>query len=43
MTVCSALSRRSDRVLAGEDAPRSSARYVYIGLDVTAVLLLSAG
>jgi len=31
------LSRRSDRVLAGEDVPRSHAHYVYIGLEVVKV------
>jgi hypothetical protein len=29
-----ALTRRSDRVLAGEDGPRSHAHFVYIGLEV---------
>ncbi|QFU90349.1 hypothetical protein [Amycolatopsis sp. YIM 10] len=29
-----ALTRRSDRVLAGEDGPRSRAHLVYIGLEV---------
>lgn len=28
------LTRRSDRVLAGEDVPRSSGHYVYVGLEV---------
>lgn len=44
------LSRRSDRVLAGEDAPRSHAHYVYVvaevgklaALLVAGALLLSA-
>jgi hypothetical protein len=44
------LSRRSDAVLAGVDAPRSHAHYAYIGLEVvkvaalvtTGVLLLSS-
>lgn len=44
------LSRRSDRVLAGEDAPRSRAHYVYVvaevgklaALLVAGALLLSA-
>jgi hypothetical protein len=38
------LTRRSDQVLAGSDAPRSHAHYVYIGLEtVKAVALLVAG
>ncbi|MGC7101714.1 hypothetical protein ACPZ19_44165 [Amycolatopsis lurida] len=32
-----ALTRRSDRVLAGEDGPRSHAHLVYIGLEVLKV------
>jgi hypothetical protein len=44
------LTRRSDAVLAGEDASRSHAHYVYVGLEVgkvgalvvTGVLLLAA-
>ena len=44
------LNRRSDRVLAGEDAPRSRAHYWYIALEaikvvallVTGILLLAA-
>ncbi|MEW1736297.1 hypothetical protein [Nocardia beijingensis] len=32
------LSRRSDRVLAGEDLPRSHAHYWYIGLEVVKVV-----
>jgi hypothetical protein len=31
------LSRRSDRVLAGEDGPRSHAHLVYVGLEVVKV------
>ncbi|MGQ4616634.1 hypothetical protein [Nocardia sp. R7R-8] len=34
------LSRRSDRVLAGEDLPRSHAHYWYIGLEVAKVVAL---
>ncbi|MBF6190767.1 hypothetical protein U3653_32610 [Nocardia sp. CDC186] len=34
------LSRRSDRVLAGEDLPRSHAHYWYIGLEVVKVVAL---
>lgn len=38
------LNRRSDRVLAGEDAPRSRAHYVYVGFEVIkAVLLITTG
>ena len=36
------LTRRSDRVLAGEDVPRSHAHYVYIGLEVAKVVALLA-
>ena len=44
------LTRRSNRVLAGEDVPRSRSHYVYIGLEAvktiglvtTGVLLLTA-
>ncbi|KAF0964414.1 hypothetical protein [Rhodococcus sp. T7] len=36
------LTRRSDRVLAGEDVPRSHAHYVYIGLEVVKVVALLA-
>jgi len=44
------LGRRSDRVLAGEDAPRSRAHYAYVALElvkviallVTGILLLAA-
>ncbi|NKY34441.1 hypothetical protein HGA13_15370 [Nocardia speluncae] len=34
------LSRRSDRVLAGEELPRSTAHYWYIGLEVVKVVVL---
>ncbi|MFI5714224.1 hypothetical protein [Nocardia sp. NPDC051750] len=34
------LSRRSDRVLAGEQLPRSGAHYGYIGLEVAKVVAL---
>ncbi|WP_280400024.1 hypothetical protein [Nocardia carnea] len=34
------LSRRSDRVLAGEQLPRSTAHYWYIGLEVAKVVAL---
>ncbi|MEU1984130.1 hypothetical protein [Nocardia sp. NPDC019395] len=34
------LSRRSDRVLAGEELPRSGAHYWYIGLEVAKVIAL---
>ncbi|SFW70519.1 hypothetical protein [Amycolatopsis australiensis] len=37
-----ALTRRSDRVLAGEDGPRSHAHFVYIGLEVLKVAALLA-
>lgn len=38
------LTRHSDQVLAGLDAPRSRAHYVYVGLEmVKAVALLVAG
>jgi hypothetical protein len=36
------LSRRSDRVLAGEDVPRSRAHYVYVGLELVKVAALLA-
>jgi hypothetical protein len=36
------LRRRTDRVLAGEDWPRSSAHHAYIGLEVAKVGLLLA-
>ncbi|MEU4317020.1 hypothetical protein [Nocardia sp. NPDC024068] len=34
------LSRRSDRVLAGEDLPRSTGHYWYIALEVAKVIAL---
>jgi hypothetical protein len=34
------LTRRSDRVLAGLDAPRSRAHYAYIGLEAVKVIAL---
>ncbi|WP_459548066.1 hypothetical protein [Nocardia sp. X0981] len=34
------LSRRSDRILAGEELPRSHAHYWYIGLEVVKVVAL---
>lgn len=34
------LSRRSDRVLAGEDMPRSHAHLWYVGLEVVKVVVL---
>ncbi|WP_442931802.1 hypothetical protein [Mycobacterium sp. 050128] len=38
------LTRRSDQVLAGLDAPRSRAHYAYVGLEVVkAVALIVAG
>ncbi len=37
------LTRRSDQVLAGLDAPRSRGHYVYIGLEVIKALALTAG
>jgi hypothetical protein len=36
------LSRRSDRVLAGEDVPRSRAHYAYVGLELVKVAALLA-
>jgi hypothetical protein len=36
------LNRRSDRVLAGEDPPRSRVHLVYIALEVVKVVLLAA-
>jgi hypothetical protein len=39
-----ALSRRSDAILAGADAPRSHAHYAYVGLEVVKVVgLIVAG
>ncbi len=35
------LTRRSDQVLAGLDAPRSRAHHVYIGLEVVKVIALA--
>lgn len=35
-----ALTRRSNRVLAGENLPRSGAHYVYVGLEVVKVVVL---
>lgn len=37
------LNRRSDKVLAGLDAPRSRGHYVYVGLEVIKVLALATG
>ena len=38
------LARRSDRVLAGEDVPRSRTHYGYVGLEVVKVVgLLATG
>ncbi len=36
------LTRRSDQVLAGSDAPRSRAHYAYVGLEAIKVLALAA-
>ncbi|WP_072687559.1 hypothetical protein [Rhodococcus marinonascens] len=36
------LTRRSDRILAGEDAPRSHAHFAYIALEAVKVLALLA-
>ena len=36
------LNRRSDRVLAGEEAPRSRAHFVYIALELLKVIALIA-
>ncbi|OKH69528.1 membrane protein [Mycobacterium sp. SWH-M1] len=38
-----ALTRRSDRVLAGEDGPRSRAHLAYVGLEVAKVIALAVG
>lgn len=35
-----ALTRRSDRVLAGEDAPRSAGHHAYIALELAKVIAL---
>jgi hypothetical protein len=37
LAVRPALTRRSDRVLAGGDAPRSHSHYVYVGLEAVKV------
>jgi len=37
------LNRRSDKVLAGLDAPRSRGHYVYVGLEAVKTLALAAG
>jgi hypothetical protein len=37
------LTRRSNAVLAGEDAPRSHAHYAYVGLEVAKVVVLLLG
>lgn len=37
------LTRRSDAVLAGDDAPRSNAHYAYVGLEVVKVIALLTG
>jgi hypothetical protein len=42
LAVRPALARRSDRVLAGEDAPRSGGHYVYVALEVVKVAALIA-
>ena len=36
------LNRRSDSILAGEDAPRSRVHYAYIGLEAVKVVALFA-
>ena len=36
------LARRSDAVLAGQNAPRSRAHYAYVGLEVVKVIALAA-
>jgi hypothetical protein len=38
-----ALTRRSDRVLAGEDGPRSRAHLGYVGLEAVKVIALAIG
>ncbi len=38
-----ALTRRSDRVLAGEDGPRSRTHLAYVGLEVIKVIALAVG
>jgi hypothetical protein len=37
------LTRRSNAVLAGEDAPRSHAHYAYVGLELVKVVALIIG
>jgi hypothetical protein len=37
------LTRRSDAVLAGQDAPRSHAHYVYVALETAKVIALLVG
>ncbi len=37
------LTRRSDAVLAGQNAPRSRAHYAYVGLEVIKVVALAVG
>ncbi len=37
------LNRRSDKVLAGLDAPRSRAHYAYVGLEVAKAIALAVG
>ena len=37
------LARRSDAVLAGQNAPRSRAHYAYVGLEVVKVIALALG
>ncbi len=36
------LSRRSDRILAGQDAPRSASHYNYVALEIVKVAALVA-
>jgi hypothetical protein len=36
-------TRRSDAVLAGQNAPRSLAHYAYVGFEVIKVIALAAG
>jgi hypothetical protein len=40
LAVRPALTRRSDRLLAGEDAPRSHGHHVYVGLELVKVVAL---
>jgi hypothetical protein len=40
LAVRPSLTRRSDAVLAGGDAPRSKAHYVYVGLETAKVVAL---